>query len=275
MKKGYLSFLMILIISLTGCSQNITPTITDNSSVRTSSEPPSSNEVSANEVSAPSSDETSSDTASSERETSVSSKETSSKSTSSNPVSKPSSSKATSSNPPVSSKEESKPSSSAAEPETPILPADDAQFSTATVEQILFKLVNDERVTLNLSKLAWNEKLYQSAKIRSDEMAAQNSGLDISHTRPNGDAWNSTLKEVNYSEYYAYANENIAAVKNGIATEVFVNNTKLANMIFDGWKNSPPHYEAIIRPETIEIGIAISRNETDVYAAQHFGQIEK
>ncbi|MEG0692884.1 MAG: CAP domain-containing protein [Oscillospiraceae bacterium] len=263
MKKIILLFVLLLSLGLTACSRNTTPTIIDNSSKETSSESISSESISSDEVSSDASSTI-------KKEESASQKDVSSKATSS----KASSSKSTSSKPPASSNPESKPASSNPELPPPTSSAIETQFSESVVEQYLLALVNQERTSLGLSKLTWNNTLYKSAKIRSDEIAKANLGLDISHTRPNGETWSTSLADAGYSKYYAYAGENLAAVQDGFAWEQSADNEKIAKMIFDGWKNSPGHYSAIIRPETIEIGIAVSKNDTDIYATQHFGQIE-
>ncbi len=270
MKK--LSVLMVLLISLslTACGNDTIPNITQ-SSDQTSSELASSQpeDASSNQSSDEQSSETPSKITSSDQP--VSSKQSNAKSTSSKPVSsrqtssKQTSSRQTSSRPPASSKPQSS---------QVVKPGEKTQFNESSIEQSVLSLVNQERTSLGLSKLTWNNTLYKSAKIRSDEMAKAKLGLNISHTRPNGTTWSTTLAEVGYSDYYAYAGENLAAIQDGNLSRDTVDNQSIAQKLFDGWKNSEGHYKAIIRPETKEIGIAVTKDGSNLYATQHFGQIK-
>lgn len=261
-----LALTLTLVISLTGCGGNNKST-----DIKASSEITSSDAVSSDVADSILSSTPTSSKQSSFKETS--SKATSSKATSSKSVA----AKTSPTRKALSNQASSKPTSSyktaPSSPASSVL-QESSEFSASVIEQKLFVLVNEERARLGLSKLSWSNTLYKSAKIRSDEIAAANVDLGISHTRPNGTTWSTTLKEVNYSEYYAYAGENLAAVQQRMNSGNTSSNDELANIIFDGWKNSKGHYEAIIRPETKEIGIAVSRNASDVYATQHFGQIE-
>ncbi|MFZ2537635.1 MAG: CAP domain-containing protein [Oscillospiraceae bacterium] len=269
MKKISIIVTLALIISLTGCGSKTTST----DDIKASSEITSSGSVSSDVVDDESSSTISSNPIASSK--AASSKAASSKAASSKAVSsKATSSKAVSSKATSSKAVSSKAVSSKATSSISQEPTDASQFNASTIEQMILVLVNQERSSLGLSNLTWSNTLYKSAKIRSDEMAEAKLGLNISHTRPNGEQWSTALTEVGYSEYYAYAGENLAAMQNSLLTNDTVDNQSIADKLFDGWKNSPGHYAAIIRPETIEIGIAVTRDGTNLYATQHFGQIK-
>lgn len=229
----------------------------NSSSVSSSSSEAPSKDTSSNNSS---SDATSSKTTSSKDNSSVntSSKATSSKATSSKATSsKATSSKATSSNDTSSMVTSSvvvssEPVSSEYVPKT--------QSAMLSIEDDIFARVNELRASIGLPAYTKNNMLKGSAYIRSKEM------YDYSyfeHTRPNGTDFQTAIEEVGYN--YTYAMENIGEL-NGYSSSQY------AETLFTAWKNSPPHYDAMISAKCDEIGIAIYEGNGKVYATQHFGK---
>ena len=45
----------------------------------------------------------------------------------------------------------------------------------------------------------------------------------------------------------------------------------MAELLFNGWKESPGHYENMVRKEFTEVGIGVYYDGETLYAAQLFG----
>lgn len=88
------------------------------------------------------------------------------------------------------------------------------------------------------------------------------------HSRADGGRWDSALTLAGYP--LAKAWENIALVQNAIINNS-ADNTQLALDIYTGWYNSPSHYDAMVKAEVIDIGLAVSATISDVYATLHVG----
>jgi len=50
-----------------------------------------------------------------------------------------------------------------------------------------------------------------------------------------------------------------------------MNETEMAELIFNGWVESEGHYENLVRPEFEEIGVGIHYDGEFLYATQLFG----
>ena len=98
------------------------------------------------------------------------------------------------------------------------------------------RLVNVERTKRGLSKLTATTALTNAANKRATEMHTK-----FSHTRPNGKAWSTVLKD--YKISYSTSGENIAA---GYATPAAV---------VKGWMESPGHKSNILNKNYKKIGV--------------------
>ncbi|RPF48544.1 uncharacterized protein YkwD [Hydrogenoanaerobacterium saccharovorans] len=124
------------------------------------------------------------------------------------------------------------------------------------VEQGIIAEINAERESLGLSKLEYDKNLRSAARIRSREL--YKSGV-WDHTRPNGDPWQTVLRE-DVPIKYASAGENLANVEyNDPRVELHTD----ANWWFEEWKSSPSHYENICREEFTHIGAGVYVVEED------------
>ena len=255
-----LSLLLALLLMLTGCS---------NYDGGEPPELPSSEPVSSQENSEPSSEETSSEETSSEPQPASSAEEKKPASSAASSSAAPSSKAEKPAPPPVSS-QEPPPSSEAPAESVPDNPVDSAGVA-GRIEQEILRLVNEERSSLGLGALTWNNKLYQSAKVRSDEMAANHQADNIEHIRPDGSQWYTAIQGVGYS--YTRSSENLLYI--GVPAGADFDGgdvSAVAGEIFTGWKNSPSHYTNIIDSKVDETGIAVTYDGTDIYATQHFGK---
>lgn len=148
----------------------------------------------------------------------------------------------------------------------------DDGYDEAEITKQIFKLVNQERTQKQLSPITLNDGLNKSAKIRSDEMAV---AQKLEHVRPDGRVWTTSFEEAGYIESYERASENIAlgsellAIYNGE-----IDNYDVAKALFEGWKQSEPHYTVIISPDNTQTGIGITRIGNSVYVAEHFTEVQ-
>lgn len=118
------------------------------------------------------------------------------------------------------------------------------------VEREILVLVNAERASLGLGSLAYDANLTKAARIRSKELYDNNY---FAHTRPNGDVWSTVLKKdvpLNTSA----AGENLAQIEHNMPDR---DPTYEADYWFSTWKNSPSHYENMIRAGFTHAGVAI------------------
>lgn len=128
----------------------------------------------------------------------------------------------------------------------------------AEIEDSIFAKVNELRASLGLNAYTRSSLLNSSALLRSKEMYET---LKLTHTRPNGELYQTAMDEVGYK--YADGQENI-----GESNEFPVD--ELAQTFFNGWLNSPSHYKAMINPNLTEMGIALFGDVHNFFATQHF-----
>lgn len=250
MKKNYFFvFALSLAVVFTGCQDSEQATSQDVSSIILSSSELSSSEPSSLELSSeePSST-TSSETPASKQ---VSSKQAAPP-VSSNP--QPSPSKPTSSN--------QAPSSSQSDPSVPTNDAVDGEYSPsgyASVENEILRLMNDLRASLGAAPLQKSKLLCDTAYIRSKEMFETDY---FEHTRPDGSSYTTAFDAAGYQ--WSSVGENIGYCDGYSANQ-------LAEALFESWKNSPGHYENMVKTKFKQVGISIYFDGTTCYATQSFG----
>lgn len=128
------------------------------------------------------------------------------------------------------------------------------------IENSIFVMVNTLRDKLGSGTVTRNETLRLAADIRAIETEET-----FSHTRPNGEEPFSVLEELETSYPYYMVGENLA-----MAT-YFRDEDHMAELIFNGWVDSPDHYQTMINPEFEEIGIGVHYNGEILYVTQFFG----
>lgn len=128
------------------------------------------------------------------------------------------------------------------------------------IENVIFDMVNILREDLEVGKVTRNEVLRLAANIRAVEIEEL-----FSHTRPNGTEPFTVLEEPDTFYPYYMVGENLA-----MAT-YFRDDDHMAKLIFDGWVDSPDHYETMINPDFEEIGIGVHYDGEILYATQFFG----
>ena len=134
------------------------------------------------------------------------------------------------------------------------------EIDVAVVENRMLELLNDLRSEVGVAPVTSNDQLKKAATIRAIEIEES-----FSHTRPNGKATFTVLEEpeVNYS--YRLAGENLAMGTNYLAEK------EMAEWLFKGLKDSPGHYENMIKKDFEEVGIGVHYDGTNLYIVQIFG----
>lgn len=128
------------------------------------------------------------------------------------------------------------------------------------VEETIFDLLNELRKEVGVSPLQKNDVLKRAA----DTRAVETEHL-FSHTRPDGRDTFTVLQEPDHTYNYRLAGENL-----GMAT-YFKSEKRMAEFLFNGWVESPGHYENMIKPEFEEVGIGVHYDGEVLYATQLFG----
>ncbi|MDR2132886.1 MAG: CAP domain-containing protein [Clostridiales Family XIII bacterium] len=108
-------------------------------------------------------------------------------------------------------------------------PEDPAKNPAEVFAKKVFELTNKERTAAGLAPLAWNDKLFEAAQIRANEITKQ-----FSHTRPNGSGYHTALSDVGITGS-AMSGENIAAGQ------------RTPEEVINGWMDSPGHKANILR----------------------------
>jgi len=121
--------------------------------------------------------------------------------------------------------------------------------------QELLELVNAERARVGVAPLAIDDNVQKSAQLKADDM---NNGNYFGHIMPStGKVLNDEMKALLVSTC-ADSSENITD------NTVAIDNYSL--MSFNSWKNSAPHYKAMIDPNYTLTGFGISGTKV----VQHF-----
>jgi hypothetical protein len=120
----------------------------------------------------------------------------------------------------------------------------------------VFRLVNDQRATMGIPELAWNDLLFDAARGHSNDMATHNT---LSHTGSDGSQPSDRISFVGY-EFGAYG-ENIAY------------NYADPEAVMAGWMESPGHRQNILNENFCELGIGLAYSNTnEPYWTQNFGR---
>jgi uncharacterized protein YkwD len=125
-------------------------------------------------------------------------------------------------------------------------------------EEAVIDLTNAERKKADLMPLKPNLKLMTAARDHAANMAKQ----DKFEHNLDGKEPADRVKDAGY--IYSRTGENIAW------------NPKTPKEVVQGWMNSPPHRENILKPEYTEVGVAVAKNKKgEGYWVQVFGTPRK
>ena len=134
------------------------------------------------------------------------------------------------------------------------------EIDVAVVEKRMLELLNDLRIEVGVAPVRSNDQLKKAANIRAIETEES-----FSHTRPDGKATFTVLEEAEVNYSYRLAGENLAMGTYYLAEK------EMAEWLFKGLKDSPGHYENMIKKDFEEVGIGVHYDGTNLYIVQLFG----
>ncbi|MDM8213391.1 CAP domain-containing protein [Enterococcus hirae] len=123
----------------------------------------------------------------------------------------------------------------------------------------LVKLINEYRLSKGIAAMTVDTRAQQAADIRAKEIAKS-----FSHTRPDGQAFQTVLTEVGLTHLTA-GGENIAMTF-GIVNDP----VKSAQMLFDKWKESPGHNRNMLTDGYTNVVFGVYADETGIYSSTVF-----
>lgn len=123
----------------------------------------------------------------------------------------------------------------------------------AAIETECFQLQNEFREANQLEPLEFDAGLQLMARVHSDDMMRRKF---FSHNNPDGNG-PGERKEKYYRQLAGGVGENIFTMSGSYLTK---SPSEIAKMVEDGWENSPPHRENMLRPEFTHaaIGVVVS-----------------
>ncbi|HJB24490.1 MAG TPA: CAP domain-containing protein [Candidatus Jeotgalibaca pullicola] len=128
------------------------------------------------------------------------------------------------------------------------------------IRDTILQLTNRLRTEQNVGTVQQNDTLQSAADIR-----AQESAESFSHTRPNGTEFHTVLNEGGLEYFYSITGENLA-----MAT-YHLDDPGMAEFLFEGWVESPGHYENLIEADFEELGVGVYYDGEILYLVQIFG----
>lgn len=131
------------------------------------------------------------------------------------------------------------------------------QVDEELIRETIFRLTNELREQQGVAPLSQNDALTAVAELRALETETS-----FSHTRPDNTPFHTALEGI-YS--YQMAGENLAMGTYHSSDE------EMAAFLFEGWVESPGHYENMIEPDFREIGIGVHFDGEMLYLVQTFG----
>lgn len=134
------------------------------------------------------------------------------------------------------------------------------EIDVAVVEKRMLELLNNLRSEVGVAPVSSNDQLKKAANIRAIETEES-----FSHTRPDGKATFTVLEEAEVNYSYRLAGENLAMGTYYLAEK------EMAEWLFKGLKDSPGHYENMIKKDFEEVGIGVHYDGTNLYIVQIFG----
>ena len=118
------------------------------------------------------------------------------------------------------------------------------------VNQYLENYINMDREAKGLKKLKYDETLQPLTEVRAQEMAdyghIRYQGKP--HTRPDGTPWLTVLDQLPTDYKSSGFGENMLAYSVLSNPYQLVSEQWIAKRLFEQWKSSPPHYEAMMDP---------------------------
>ena len=146
------------------------------------------------------------------------------------------------------------------------LPQKYATAYISSLDQEIFRLVNEARKQNGLGELQWDTTLYEMSKYKSTSMLQLEY---FAHENPNygNEGPSAIAKDFGYG--YRGLGENILYVQGSQINNI------TAKYLFDMWMNSPGHRANILHPDFTKIGVSVVycdsyKNSVILYATQQF-----
>ncbi len=252
-----LTFTMLFL--MVGCDKF---SLTENSSTTTTTEPVSSGETTTNYVEERLTQESTTDenTTAPATSTETTTKESTTKSEPTTNKTSPT----TTNKPTTTSPTTTKAETTTKAPDIALTGSKELHFPNGMSKIIndeFLRLVNEERKKCGVQQLTVNNTLMSAAKTRGSESVQY-----YSHTRPDGTSFSTVLDESKHYYNYSTTGENLGRVYyygyQDVDLQMNYTNEQLkevAKTFFDGWKNSPGHYENMISSSFTETGFYFIR----------------
>lgn len=132
------------------------------------------------------------------------------------------------------------------------------------VENVLLELTNRERTKRALKAVIFDPDLAKVAAGHSRDMLLRNF---FGHTNPDGFAFNDRVA-FGHRTLIGLSGENVWMAKGDISTDPHA----LAELIMDGWMNSPPHRKNILTPKFTHVGFGAVQHQKVIKVTQVFAQ---
>jgi uncharacterized protein YkwD len=126
----------------------------------------------------------------------------------------------------------------------------------------LLGLVNAERSIAGLSRLSWDDKLNETARLRVAELPLR---FEQSQRRPDGRGWNTVLEDTGIS--YRTSGENIGRGGHAVQGTAWYTPVRVVS----SWMESGEHRENILNPDFEVLGAAAYELDDVMYYVLHFG----
>lgn len=144
---------------------------------------------------------------------------------------------------------------------TPVSAATPSDFTTALEAEVL-RLTNTERASEGLASLSANTKLGVVSDGHSLDMLTQDY---FSHDDPSG--CGSSCRATDGGYRWRAIGENIYMMSGYKITP-----EKAAEMVVEGWMNSPGHRANILSASFIESGVGVAYDGTSIYVTAMYGK---
>jgi len=153
-----------------------------------------------------------------------------------------------------------------------ILSFSNFNFAQSNVEQLVLEKVNALRDSLHLPKLKYDRLLSEAGKDQAFYMIGKKK---LTHFQKTFTKETPAARVEYYKGNRTYVGENVAKVPIPYFKKDSMDESKLAQSLFDSWFNSPPHYKNMIHPNFTKMGLStVAANKKQMYAAQVFSSNE-
>ena len=138
-----------------------------------------------------------------------------------------------------------------------------SDLNLASVEKEMIEILNDYRIENSLTPLKKGPWLEEGAEKRASEMAyygshryITDSGEEIPHTRPDGSSWSTAFEDIlGVNGKSRFLSENIVLAM----VNKRQNERQLAQAMFDTFKDSPAHNEAMLDKSNKRIAFKVAK----------------